>query len=695
MGLEHNKTQKTHTKGVTMSIFDVRDFGATGTDATDDTAAIQAALDAAKLAGGGQVYIPEGTYTLTGTGDASDGALRVYSNTELFGDGMGRTVLKLADGYSEKITGLIRTPVNEVTTDVVIRDLSLDGNRSGASAEVDGIMTGVLPGSPRQDDRILIERVEIHDVSRIAFNPHEQTTNLTIRNCVAHHNSWDGFIGDFVSNAVYENNVAYANDRHGFNIVTHSHDVVLRNNVSYDNAQAGIVIQRGAGSKSIEGWAEMLNHHVLVENNHVYGNGNNGIVLKQVELCQVLNNDVHDNTGDGVHLEGARQNLISGNLINGHEQGIAVGRYPGSLGGPADSWGNIVVANIIDRVGEEALVESGSTTTKNLYSDNVLLSGVVSINAGSTLDDNAEIPLVDAILAVSAMPVIDGFAYGDNPVIGTRGDDVMYGTDAADRMHGGDGNDVMYGNNGNDLMSGGAGDDTLKGRNGDDLVLGGAGRDWVYGGKGNDVLGGGSGDDMMYGDDMVGPQGNDILSGGDGNDVLKSRGGDDTLSGDAGDDRLWGEDGNDVLSGGAGVDALYGGLGNDVLAGGDGVDKLSGEAGDDILNGGLGVDSLYGGLGADLFVIDVTAFGAPDTIKDLNLAEGDRLLLDNILTGFDPLADDLSAFVSFVQAGAQTTVMVDRDGAGAAETSQAVAVLKGVTGLDLLALYDTGQMTVV
>lgn len=678
-----------------MSIFDVRDFGATGNDATDDTAAIQAALDAAHAAGGGQVYIAEGTYRLTGTGDASDGALRVYSNTELFGDGMGRTVLKLADGYSEKITGLIRTPVKEVTTDVVIRDLTLDGNRTGATAEVDGIMTGVLPGSPLKDERILIERVEIHDVSRIAFNPHEQTTDLVIRNCVAHHNSWDGFIGDFVTNAVYENNVAYANDRHGFNIVTHSNNVVVRNNVSHDNAETGIIVQRGAGSKSIEGWAEMLNHHVLVENNHVYGNGTHGVVLKQAELCQVLNNDIHDNAADGVHLEGARQNLISGNLINGHDQGIAISRYPGSLGGPSASWGNLVTANIIDRIAEEALVESGSTTTGNLYSDNVLLSGIVVLNAGSTLDDNAVLPAIDPIAIVAAMPTIDGVVYGGNPVIGTAGDDVMYGTLDVDRMHGGDGNDTMYGESGNDVMMGGNGDDILKGRNADDLLLGGAGRDWLYGGKGNDALSGGAGDDMLYGDDLSGPQGNDVMMGGDGNDMLKGRGGNDTLFGDAGDDKLWGSEGADILSGGDGVDALYGGVDNDVLAGGAGADKLSGEDGNDTLNGGEGVDTLYGGLGADVFVLDATALGAPDTVKDFNLAEGDSLLLDNILTGFDPLADDLAAFVSFSQSGTQTTVLVDRDGAGEAHVAQAVAVLKNVVSLDLAALYDAGQLAVV
>jgi polygalacturonase len=42
--------------------YDVRDFGAKGDGRTIDTAAINAAIDAAAAAGGGTVYLPAGTY---------------------------------------------------------------------------------------------------------------------------------------------------------------------------------------------------------------------------------------------------------------------------------------------------------------------------------------------------------------------------------------------------------------------------------------------------------------------------------------------------------------------------------------------------------------------------------------------------------------------------------------------------------
>src|SRR5690242_7078238 len=46
-------------------VFNVRAFGALGNDTADDTAAIQKAIDAARDAGGGLVFIPAGTYRVT------------------------------------------------------------------------------------------------------------------------------------------------------------------------------------------------------------------------------------------------------------------------------------------------------------------------------------------------------------------------------------------------------------------------------------------------------------------------------------------------------------------------------------------------------------------------------------------------------------------------------------------------------
>lgn len=71
------------------SISTVYGHGAVGDGVTDDTEAIQAALDAQS---GGVLYIPEGTYLLSDT-------LHIHSGTHVIGCGL-KSVLKLADTYT-------------------------------------------------------------------------------------------------------------------------------------------------------------------------------------------------------------------------------------------------------------------------------------------------------------------------------------------------------------------------------------------------------------------------------------------------------------------------------------------------------------------------------------------------------------------------------------------------------------------
>jgi len=57
----HNSTAKLRS----MRVVTERRYGATGNGSTDDTAAIQAAIDDAYLAGGGKVYLPTGKYRIS------------------------------------------------------------------------------------------------------------------------------------------------------------------------------------------------------------------------------------------------------------------------------------------------------------------------------------------------------------------------------------------------------------------------------------------------------------------------------------------------------------------------------------------------------------------------------------------------------------------------------------------------------
>ena len=66
--------------------FNVKTYGAVGDEATDDSAAFQAALDAATNSSGGAVYVPPGRYRL-GTG------ITVHPYTVIRGDGLDKSII--------------------------------------------------------------------------------------------------------------------------------------------------------------------------------------------------------------------------------------------------------------------------------------------------------------------------------------------------------------------------------------------------------------------------------------------------------------------------------------------------------------------------------------------------------------------------------------------------------------------------
>jgi hypothetical protein len=106
----------------------VVDFGAEGDGKADDTAAIQAAIDAASASGGGMVLVPGGVY-LTRT-------LTIASRVHLVGAGIEAAILRLRPDTnddlirSHQFAGLTGTNRPQGPYNWSIRDLTLDGNRA-------------------------------------------------------------------------------------------------------------------------------------------------------------------------------------------------------------------------------------------------------------------------------------------------------------------------------------------------------------------------------------------------------------------------------------------------------------------------------------------------------------------------------------------------------------------------------------
>ena len=62
--------------------FSIQDYGATANDQSDDTVAVLKTLKACEAAGGGEVFVPAGTYVVSRQG-AESPILEVPSNTTL------------------------------------------------------------------------------------------------------------------------------------------------------------------------------------------------------------------------------------------------------------------------------------------------------------------------------------------------------------------------------------------------------------------------------------------------------------------------------------------------------------------------------------------------------------------------------------------------------------------------------------
>ena len=97
-------------------------FGARGDGATEDTAAINAAIEFANLASGGEVFFPAGTYPAEG--------LRFFGDITYRGEGRFNTVLKLKDSASNVLAASERWLDNDANPgeQIHIYDIGFDGN---------------------------------------------------------------------------------------------------------------------------------------------------------------------------------------------------------------------------------------------------------------------------------------------------------------------------------------------------------------------------------------------------------------------------------------------------------------------------------------------------------------------------------------------------------------------------------------
>ena len=177
-----------------MTTLDVRDYGATGDGQSDDTQAIQDAIDDAT--DGDTVYVPEGTYLVSKDESKSPGSQPLLlfdgdihaDNLTFRGDGPGTVILRdtFEDSYN-----MIRV-TNPGGWTLKLDNFVLDGNTAESMYD-ESASSGLSfrDTSASETGDMTLENVEVRNQGTIGFSI--QYGGVIARYCTAHNNFGHGF----------------------------------------------------------------------------------------------------------------------------------------------------------------------------------------------------------------------------------------------------------------------------------------------------------------------------------------------------------------------------------------------------------------------------------------------------------------------------------------------------------------------
>ncbi|HEX7963201.1 MAG TPA: glycosyl hydrolase family 28-related protein [Candidatus Saccharimonadales bacterium] len=374
-------------------VYDVRDYGAKIDGSSDDTTAIQAAINAAynstAVAGGsgGIVYVPRGLTRVTG--------LVLYDGVVLQGAGMYATVITMNSNANKSVV------TNHVSSDgigangefVGVWDLTIDGNRSGQSATSHGIKFNTNPtntGAANDawfDTHQHVKNVRVrycHDDGINASGRSEMRfENVYVSGCWG--NSFNTTYDTFIVNCSSENA-----GLEGFYL--DNGDIMLSNCKAWDSGK--VDASRGAGFRIENSFAYALLSSCTAQNNFAQGfylHNTNGSILQS---CVADSNNHGQGNAAGqyaaVELWNASHCVIDFTALQGYQSGNLIGNQGYGLRLAGGSDGNDI------RFTTSA--QTGYTMLGDISADSVLLANGIHANGiqrnpGNTLANLSDMQL--------------------------------------------------------------------------------------------------------------------------------------------------------------------------------------------------------------------------------------------------------------------------------------------------------------
>lgn len=325
-------------------IISVKSYGAVGDGVTDDTDAIQNALDAVNNIGGGIVEFPYGTYIVSA-------ALTLYDNATL--RGFNATIQLYAESNTSVISA---TDKNDITISGLVIDANCDNQTSAVFAVyLDGGTGNVVRECEVKNadygigvdsaTNFLVQNNNVHDITYYGicvFSSSAESTNFkivgnTVYNCKdtdvpSASADGSGIILSGLPNAtpksyvkygVIDGNICYDNGKNGVSVIC-GENINISNNICYGhdiNNDIGAGINVSAASQ-----------YVNITSNNCYDNYDAGIQLdvatetpgESIDFgyCNVIGNICKDNTISAIKNNNVPKVNIVGNSIEGSDWGI-------------------------------------------------------------------------------------------------------------------------------------------------------------------------------------------------------------------------------------------------------------------------------------------------------------------------------------------------------------------------------------
>lgn len=348
---------KAHNRMIDGASFSILDFGAIGDGVTDDTAAIQAALDAAYATGTyATVLVPPSAsgneYIFT--------TLNVKSQTTFKGTG-GR--LKLRDNVCVD-SGANYYPINNLGYDRVIYDsLFVDGNRTGGNTQftVADIITAV-------GFRTIVKDCILYDAPDSGIMFSDCTRGACLNNYIEGTSDVgiysNGSVGSAYQSSVIAGNIIKSAGVTGIALKREIRGVVIDGNTITD-CPNGI---------SYEDFGVGLGGHpsdITISNNQIYNaNGNTAMTLNRLTNSVVTGNNITGTSNNGISVSGGVNSVISGNFIQGN-------------GSETSSFAGIRIDSRTDS-GDASVTRSDRITVTGNSVSNYLGKGIWILNGDNT-----------------------------------------------------------------------------------------------------------------------------------------------------------------------------------------------------------------------------------------------------------------------------------------------------------------------